>query len=339
MTVLVYGAGGPAGVNVCRALHAAGHEVIGLDGNASHLVWAMPYCSEVFVEPMPRLRTLELIVRDAIVAQPEQAVTWLAEHQHEIPGLAMPRFETVRACDNKQVTGSIWAAAGLKTRQPYGFTPCETEPVPDHLHLAADRFGLPFWLRSTRGAGARGATLVDNIATGYHWIRYWQTRGVEWDWIADEYLPGREFCWTSLWQHGDMVAAFTRERLEWIYPHLAPSGRTGTPAIARVVHDPDVAAVARAAVLAVDKVPHGIMAVDLVHDTDGVPRPTEINAGRWPTTSPLYSELGVNMPDLHVRIAAGEHVDPVGEDIYPDGVTLSRHIDCGHVFTHTPVLA
>lgn len=335
----MYGAGGPAGVNVCRALHAAGHDVIGADGNPAHLVWAEPHCAETVVAATPTLILIDELRPDAIVAQPEQAVLDLAEHQDAIPGLAMPRAATVRACDDKQVTGAIWAAAGLKRQQPYGFTPCETEPIPDHLHLAADRFGLPFWLRATRGAGARGATLVEDLRTGFHWIRYWQTRGAEWDWLCDEYLPGREFCWTSLWQHGELVAAFTRERLEWIYPHLAPSGRTGTPAIARVVHDPDVARVARAAVLAVDKVPHGIMAVDLVHDTDGIPRPTEINAGRWPTTSPLYSEIGVNMPDLHVRIAAGEHVDPVGEDIYPAGVTLSRHIDCGHVFTSVPVAA
>lgn len=335
----MYGAGGPAGVNVCRALAAAGHDVIGLDGNAAHLVWAEPYCSEMFVESMPRPRALKEIEPDAIVAQPEQAVRCLSEWQNQIPGLAMPRFETVKACDDKQVTGAIWAAAGLKRQQPYGFIPSVTEPIPDHLHLAADRFGLPFWLRATTGAGARGATLVESIAAGYHWIRYWQTRGVQWDWIADEYLPGREFCWTSLWQHGELVAAFTRERLEWIYPHLAPSGRTGTPAIAQIVHDPDVTRVARAAVLAVDNEPHGIMAVDLVQDTHGIARPTEINAGRWPTTSPLYSELGVNLPDLHVRIAAGEHLCPVGDDIYPAGITLSRHIDCGHVFTNVPVVA
>jgi hypothetical protein len=70
-----------------------------------------------------------------------------------------------------------------------------------------------------------------------------------------------------------------------------------------------------------------------------VPRPTEINAGRWATTSPLYSELGPNLPDMHVRLAAGETVEPLGDDVYPEGVKLLRHIDCGHVWRPALVAA
>jgi hypothetical protein len=98
-----------------------------------------------------------------------------------------------------------------------------------------------------------------------------------------------------------------------------------------------VAGVAERAVRAVDEHPHGVFAVDLREDEHGWPAPTEINAGRFPTTSPLYSELGANLCDMAARAAVGERLEVLGNDIYPEDATLIRHIDCGHVFTFSDV--
>jgi carbamoyl-phosphate synthase large subunit len=268
---------------------------------------------------------------DVWYAQPDAIVRWLSTQ--DLPKL-MPRTEVIDICQDKVRAIMRWKEAGLRKRaQPI------YDEIADYLHSAADLFGMPFWLRADRGAGARGATLVDDLRIGYHWVRYWQTRGFDWRFIAEEYFPGRDFCWTSLWKDGELFAAFARERLEWIYPHLSPSGRTGTPSISETVHNPFVTEMAYAAVKAIDARPNGIYCVDLREDKDGIPRPTEINAGRWATTSPLYSEIGPNLPDLHAQLAVGETVEPLGDDIYPAGVRLSRHIDCGHVFTQVPVAA
>ena len=43
MKVLVLGAGGPAGVNVCRALNVADHEVYFREDNPDHHVWVEQY--------------------------------------------------------------------------------------------------------------------------------------------------------------------------------------------------------------------------------------------------------------------------------------------------------
>lgn len=318
-------------MNVCRALDMAGHHVVAVDANPDHLVW----CAEFAEIPFSPFASRELVFYphpDVWYAQPDSLLLELARSNQ--PKL-MPSIETLKACADKRWTNARWYAAGLKQRCPVVIE----EPLPDWLHNAADTFGLPFWLRASSGAGARGATLVEEIGVGYHWVRYWQTRGVEWEFVAEEYLPERDFCWSSLWYEGELVGAFTRERLEWLYPHLAPSGRTGTPTISEVVHDRAVNEAAEAALRAIDESPHGIFCVDLREDRNGEPRPTEINAGRWATTSPLYAELGVNLPDMHVKLAAGEHVEPVGNDCYPAGVRLSRHIDCGHAFTNLPVVA
>lgn len=329
-TVAVLGAGGPAGVNVCRALKQAGHRVVGLDGNRLHLIWAQDWCDEVRVAPPfgdNLLALLQSISPDLVHSQPEQGVVWLADDGNPLPSY-VPAARVIERTQDKLAAAALWAQTDLRRHNPVPVR----DPLPDHLHLAADLHGLPFWLRAGRGAGARGATLVEDIRTGFHWVRYWQTRNSDMEWLAEEYLPGRDFCWSGLYRDGELICSFARERLEWIYPHLAPSGRTGTPSISVVVHDRRVNETARAAVEVIDAEPRGLFMVDMREDRDGVPRPTEINAGRFATTTPLYSALGVNMADLYVKAALGQSVEPLGENVYSEGMALFRHIDAGAHF-------
>lgn len=331
MRLLVYGAGGPAGFNVCQAALAAGHEVAGTDSNHLHLPFVRACSDEAYIIPAVGepgfAEEFASIHRphDVIISQPEQGVRWLSENR---PGLniLLPDDDVLRVCSDKRETALAWHQARLRR-----FAPVKVEdPYVDYLCLAADTFGTPFWLRATTGAGARGATLVDDLRTGHHWLRYWATRGFEGEWQAEEYLPGRDYCWTGIYAGGKLYAGFARERLEWIYPHLAPSGRTGTPTVAVTVDEPDVIEMAQRAVAAVDPKPNGVYCVDLREDASGTPRPTEINAGRFATTSPLYYKLGgANFVDLYVRLARGWTVPEYGPNCYPAGVTLSRHIDCG----------
>jgi len=138
------------------------------------------------------------------------------------------------------------------------------------------------------------------------------------------------------------LVSFARERLEYLYPHLTPEGLTGTPTRAQVVHNADVDEMAEAAVSSVDADPHGVFCVDLREDETGQPRPTEINAGRFSTTVGLWSTsngMRSNFVALAAELAVGdesrlEHWEPL-----PEGLILSRHIDCGHQFTMAKVPA
>jgi len=99
---------------------------------------------------------------------------------------------------------------------------------------------------------------------------------------------------------------------------------------------------AEAAVSSVDADPHGVFCVDLREDETGQPRPTEINAGRFSTTVGLWSTsngMRSNFVALAAELAVGdesrlEHWEPL-----PEGLILSRHIDCGHQFTMAKVPA
>lgn len=323
MKVAVLGACGPAGVNVCKALAAAGHEVVGFDGNAHHLPFGEPYGTMHRLTGDPSVQ-LAAEYPAAVMAQPAALLSWLIDRQAWWPA-SVPSRDTYSMCVNKPEALARWHRAGLRTFAPIDLE----EPYPDWLHIAKATFDLPFWLRARSGSGARGAVLVESLAQAFHWLRFWAEGGVGWQWIAEEYLPGRDYCWSSLWQDGRLIGSFSRERHEWIFPQLSPSGRTGTPTVCTTVHDARVNEAARLALLMIDEKPNGVYCVDLREDAAGVVRPTEINAGRWATTSPLYMELGPNLVDLHAQACAGVELEQLGEDIYPAGVTLHRHIDCG----------
>ena len=96
------------------------------------------------------------------------------------------------------------------------------------------------------------------------------------------------------------------------------------------ISDAEVNRVATEAVRSIDDEPHGLYCVDLREDSDGVPRPTEINAGRLFTTAHFYTAAGVNIPDLCVRLATGTVIEdrPPPYDPLPAGLFWIRHIDC-----------
>ena len=116
--------------------------------------------------------------------------------------------------------------------------------------------------------------------------------------MVSEMLPGREFAYQSVWQDGQLVAGQARERVEYLYGHLTPSGQTSTPvgrangrrARGRRRRDPrDPRARPR---------PCGAYCVDIKESASGIPNVTEINAGRFFTTSNFFAAAGLNMPDM-----------------------------------------
>jgi carbamoyl-phosphate synthase large subunit len=165
------------------------------------------------------------------------------------------------------------------------------------------------------------------------WARYWrELRGLDvTEFMVSEFLPGREFAFQSVWRDGDLVTSAARERLEYVFGHLMPSGQSSSPSVARTVHDDRVNELATSAVLAVDPRATGVFCVDLKEDEQGRPLVTEINAGRFFTTSNFLAEAGANMPYEYIRLAYGEDVeglaryDAVEEDLY-----WVRMIDMGY---------
>jgi carbamoyl-phosphate synthase large subunit len=202
--------------------------------------------------------------------------------------------------------------------------------------------GRPLWVRARHGAGGRLSLLCNDAAEARLWIELWVKRGggtVD-EFIIQEYLPGRNIAWDSLWKHGKLVTSYSRERLEYPFKHISPSGITGTPSVSRTIHDQRVNDSGRRAVGAIDPNPVGAYSVDVKESADGTPCITEVDAGKFHSTMPLWGYIAVkhlglpeyaNLADLYVRLGLGEDVKemPPKTDLIPAGYYLLRDMDVG----------
>ncbi|MGQ9760004.1 MAG: hypothetical protein ACUVQ5_05505 [Candidatus Methanomethylicaceae archaeon] len=113
---------------------------------------------------------------------------------------------------------------------------------------------------------------------------------------------------------------------------MAPSGITGTPSVAVTVDREDVDRIATDCILAIDDRPEGIFCVDLKENKDGKPCPTEINAGRFFTTSLFFAVAGLNLPYIYVKLAYGEEIPKLKKyNALGKGIYWIRHMDSGPI--------
>ncbi|MBD3254480.1 MAG: hypothetical protein GF383_05275 [Candidatus Lokiarchaeota archaeon] len=342
--ILVTGSGGPAGVNFLKSLHLADEEMelYGTDINIYHKFFAAPWSKEVFI--VPRANTVDYIPKiNKIVAknkielihpQPDIEVLAISENREKLDALTyLPKKTTIKIMQDKFKSASIWKEKGFPSVKAI---PIRPEYLEKDIQNALEVLGNKIWIRAKKGAGGRGSTPVENVITAVSWIKYWISRGKDWEFIAQEYLPGRNVAFQSLFKEGELICSLARERLEYIYPYLAPSGITGTPIVAKTIHNDQVNKNAVDAILSIDPDATGVFCVDMKEDKTGNFCPTEINAGRFFTTSYFFS-LGskrfnvpkANMPYMLVKLAYRETI-PEGPqfNLLPNDLYWIRHIDC-----------
>ena len=330
--ILVTGAGGPAGVNFLKALRNAPEDLwlVAADASPYHLGWVpadrkylVPRCSDsAYVRVLNEIISEERI--DLVHPQPDVEVSAISESREHLKARTwLPAADTVRLLEDKYRTCRLWEDEGVRAGRTLRIA-CRRD-----LERAVESMGLPLWMRAARGAGALGSTPVYTLEAGLNWLAYWREREVGWQFIAQPYLPGADLAFESLWREGRLLTSLVLERVEYIFPHVAPSGRTGTPTVSVSVHREDVNRIAADAVRAVDRQATGIFSVDLREDPEGRPVPTEINCGRFFSMSLFFAEAGANLPYLYVKAALGEPLgDTAVHDAIPTGLVWLRHIDC-----------
>ncbi len=337
--ILCTGAGGPAGINFVMSLKIAPEKMFIAGTEVNEHFIHLASTDKKFVVPKAKdpnyVDTLnDIIGKEKISflhAQPDVEVEVVSEKREKINApVFLPSKNAVKACQDKLESAKVWK----KKNVPVART-IEIKKDSD-IDKAFEEFGSPIWIRARTGAGGKGSTPADNRETAVSWIKYWQSRKVDWAFIAQEHLPGRNFAFHSIWKDGELVASMARERLEYIYAYLAPSGITGTPAVQRTVHEPEVNKIGTDAVLSIDSNFNGIASVDLKENAEGVPCVTEINPGRMFTTSFFFSyaskvlrkDYGVNIPYLCVKLAYKESIPEMPKyDLLPADVYWIRHMD------------
>jgi glutathione synthase/RimK-type ligase-like ATP-grasp enzyme len=341
MKILLGGAGGAPANNVIKSLRegGSGDRLIGLSSVPSDLLLAdvderhlVPYA---VAEDYPR--RLAAIIRqthpDFFHAQHDfevRAVSRLrAQLQEAGVRLYLPDALTVENTVDKGKSYEIWKRAGV--------------PVPDTLLLsspadlqhALDRFGGQTWLRATEGGGGKGALPVRG-PQDYEFARLWIERFKGWgQFTAAELLTADSVTWLSIWFQGELVVAQTRRRRSWNFGDRTLSGVTGVTGVGETCSSEIVTRTALDAIEAVDAKAHGIFAVDMTYDTQGKPRVTEINIGRFFTTVYFFTRAGVNFPQIYRDIALEEKFPVLKRKInpLPDGLLWIRGMDVEPVLT------
>lgn len=337
VTVLLTGSGGSAAANVLDALRSSDrpYRVIGVDASPVklHLSLAdlrviVPRASEPgFVQALQRLVVEHGV--DVIHPQPDPDVLAIGAARDTLGAASyLPAQATLELVADKEACARHLAAAGIAVPEsaPIESLASAGDVVSDLLSRHAS-----VWVRARRGAGARASLPVRQPEQAIAWVRWWvEERGLRpVDFMASEQLPGREYAYQSVWQDGELVAGQTRERLEYLYGHLAPSGQSSTPAVARTVAEPAVDDLAQRTARALEPRAHGVYCIDMKEDALGIPRVTEVNAGRFFTTSNFFAHAGLNMPDLLVRCALGEHPERRGSSPLPADLYWIRMVDMG----------
>lgn len=342
--ILVTGSGGLAGVNFVRALRASkrGYYLAGTDFNKYHLVY--PDLDSRYLTP--RHSDPTFIQRVASIAkqekvsflhpQPSSEAFVISKARAKIPcRIFLPGPHVMGVGQDKLLTQRALTKAGL----PVAAT--RTVSTPEDVEDAFSDLGAPLWVRARRGAGGRLSLLCKDTEEAYHWIELWVHRGTKPDeFMIQEYLPGRNIAWDSIWKDGRLVTSYARERLEYPFKHISPSGITGTPSVARIVRDRSLNEVAEKAVKAIDPKPSGAYSIDVKESAKGEMCVTEVDAGKFHSTMPLWGYIAIrhlgmpwyaNLADLYVRLGLDDDIRESipRTDLFPDGYYLLRDMDVG----------
>jgi carbamoyl-phosphate synthase large subunit len=337
--ILVTGAGGPAAFNFVKSLRVAPERfyIVGTDIKPYHLElndldkrYIIPPASSTdYLKYLNKIIEKEKI--DFIHPQPDVEVAFLSENREKIKAkLFLPDKNTIKLCQDKFETYEILKQNKIPVAESYLI---ENK---NDLKLAFKMFSKNnklMWIRAIKGAGSRAALPIKEIEHAEIWIDYWQKmKGIGYgQFMISEFLPGKEFAFQSLWKDGELITSQARERIEYLFGNITPSGQTSTPSIAKTVHRNDVNKIATAAIKAIDPKASGIFCVDLKENKEGIPCITEINTGRFFTTSYFFTQAGLNMPYFYIKLAFNEKLpklkkyNPLPKDVY-----WVRHVDMGY---------
>jgi hypothetical protein len=189
--------------------------------------------------------------------------------------------------------------------------------------------GENFWVRSTEGSSGLGSLKIANEKALEQWIAI--NPGVT-EFIASEFLPGRNMACKLLYFNGKLVSTACAERVNYIMAKVAPSGITGNTSFGRLLNEP---AMVQTSITAIETIAatlntslNGIFTVDYKEAADGTPKITEINIRHVAFTSSIAAG-GANLPldTLKGMFLQDPSTMPVNHYQFDNGLIFVRDVD------------
>lgn len=348
INILVTGCGGIGGINFVRALRLAEAQtsiklfIVGSDHNPYYL--QLP---EIDVRYVSSKHSDTTFVPTLLKLAKKHKIQFLHSHpssEAQVVSKNLRLFEDASVKTYLPRTSSIMPDKFTiyKTLSSHNVSVPTTVTINfiDDIDTAFEKIGSPLWIRARSGAGGRLGLKVNTPKEAKVWVELnvLQGRAAIDGFILQEYLPGRDIAFDSLWFEGKLITSYARERLEYPLRHVSLSGITATPTVARVLEDKKVNKVGTEAVKALDPEPHGFFSVDIKEDTADKPVVTEVD-GKWHTTAPLwgyafakvFNKPEINIAYTYLMLGLGNKPDvqlpPL--NLFPSNYYLIRQLDAG----------
>lgn len=304
--ILVTGVGGPTPRSFVRAIKLYGnsstYEFIGIDANPlAYGLYDKALFSKSFVVPKANEENYwgainEIIITqgiDAAIILPEVEVLEWAKNQHKLHKdikTHLPTHQLAITLVNKHTLHE-----GLKDTAyiPKFF---KIDPAHYSYQSISSAVGKTFWVRSTEGSSGLGSLKIESQQMLDQWISINPSVN---EFIATEYLPGRNMACKLLYFNGKLTRTACAERVNYIMAKVAPSGITGNTSFGRLLNEPTLVKISTNVL---NKLAHllntnlnGIFTVDFKEDARGNPKITEINIRHVAFTSSIAAG-GANLP-------------------------------------------
>lgn len=339
--ILVTGVGGPTPRSFVRAVklseseHAGSFRFIGVDCNplayglydrslfdANHIV---PRADDPDYWPEINRIIVQEKIGGAVILPEAEVLEWAhhSESRLEQPvNVHLPDYNLAVELVNKHRLHKYLGSSSL--------VPRFSRVDPEHFDYGtlSDTVGSTFWIRSTEGSSGLGSLKIESEGALTQWISI--NRGVK-EFIATEYLPGRNLACKMLYFDGRLVRTACAERVEYIMAKVAPSGITGNTSFGRLVNEPELVKLSEEALESIASEAgtglNGIFTVDYKEDADGRPKITEINIRHVAFTSSIAAG-GANIPmDTLHQLFIGDLKPERIDYHYEEGLIFLRDVD------------
>ncbi len=325
--ILVTGVGGPTPRSFVRAIKYFGgahknlFEFIGVDSNPlAYGLYDKDLFDKSFVIPRADAKqywdeinaVIEKNAIDAAIILPEMEVLEWSKNYNKLNKaikLHLPDYRLAKELVNKYqlhtlLDGTEYIPGFLKLKpRHYSF---------DHLK---SKLGDMFWIRGTEGSSGLGSLKITNPQVLMQWIAM---NPDVLEFIATEYLPGRNMACKLLYFEDKLLASACAERVNYIMSKIAPSGITGNTSFGRLLNEPQLVHISIDALNIISKKAgtglNGIFTIDFKEDVFGKPKITEINIRHVAFTSSIAAG-GANLP-LDTLLALFDEESTCSETIH-----------------------
>jgi hypothetical protein len=339
--ILITGVGGPTPRSFVRAIKQSGEEFgksfefIGVDANP--LAYGL-YENELFKK--------SFVVPKANDSGYWPAINKLVEQENIDGAIILPEVEVLEWANNyANLESAIKVhlpdpklAQALVNKHSLHAHLKDTDYVPKFYKIQpqdysfkeiAEAVGNVFWVRSTEGSSGLGSLKIENKEMLNQWL---SINPLVKEFIATEFLPGRNMACKLLYFQGKLVRSACAERVNYIMAKVAPSGITGNTSFGRLINEPDLVEISASSLKRLAETfgtsLNGIFTVDFKEDLMGNPKITEINIRHVAFTSSIAAG-GANLPLDTMKGMFMENpteMQPLHYS-FPEGIVFLRDVD------------